>query len=115
MRGLGGVYKRGPVYGIRYHHRGREYRESARSTERSDAVRLLRQRLADLTHGRPSGPAEDVLDFGYVAGWRRGEVLSLESQRARLYACASVCQAGGAGAATGCAAPETTPRALRRQ
>jgi integrase len=67
MRGLGGIYKRGPVYWIRYHHRGREYRESARSTDRPDAVRLLRQRLADLTHGRPSGPAEERVTFAEIA------------------------------------------------
>jgi len=59
MRGLGGVYKRGPVYWIRYHHRGREYRESSRSPERADAVALLRQRLADLNQGKPGGRTEE--------------------------------------------------------
>jgi integrase len=67
MRGLGGIYKRGPVYWIRYHHRGREYRESARSAERRDAARLLKQRLADLTQGRPSGPDEDRVTFDQIA------------------------------------------------
>jgi hypothetical protein len=54
MRGLGNVYKRGPVYWIRFHHRGVEYRESARSSERSVAVRLLKQRLAALGEGGPA-------------------------------------------------------------
>ncbi|HEU4370949.1 MAG TPA: site-specific integrase [Methylomirabilota bacterium] len=67
MRGLGNVYKRGPVYWIRYHHRGREYRESARSTDRADALRLLKQRLADLSQGRPSGADEERVTFDEVA------------------------------------------------
>ena len=67
MRGLGGVYKRGPVYWIRYHHRGREYRESSRSPERADAVALLRQRLADLNQGKPGGPTEERVTFADMA------------------------------------------------
>jgi integrase len=67
MRGLGGIYKRGPVYWIRYHHRGREFRESARSIERPDAVRLLKQRLADLSQGRPGGPDEERITFDQIA------------------------------------------------
>ncbi len=67
MRGMGGVYKRGPVYWIRYHHRGREYRESARSTERADAVKLLRHRIADLNQGRPTRPDEELVTFEEMA------------------------------------------------
>ena len=67
MRGLGGVYKRGPVYRIRYHHSGREHRESARSTERADATRLLKRRLADLSQGRPSGADEERVTFAQLA------------------------------------------------
>jgi integrase len=53
MRGLGNVYRRGRVWWVRYHHRGREYRESAHSQERADALRLLKRRLADLNNGKP--------------------------------------------------------------
>jgi hypothetical protein len=67
MRGLGGVYKRGPVYWIRYHHRGREYRESSRSTDRADALALLHQRLADLSQGKPGGPTEERVTFADMA------------------------------------------------
>ena len=67
MRGLGGIYKRGPVYWIRYHHRGREYRESARSLERGGAVRLLKQRLSDLAQGRPSPADEERVTFDQIA------------------------------------------------
>src|SRR5262245_4002204 len=67
MRGLGGIYKRGPVYWIRYHHRGREYRDTARSTEGGDAIRLLKQRLADLAQGRPSPADEERVTFDQIA------------------------------------------------
>ena len=67
MRGLRGIYKRGPVYWIRYHHRAREYRESSRSTERADAVALLRQRLAGLNQGKPGGRAEERVTFEDMA------------------------------------------------
>ncbi len=63
MRGMGSVYKRGPVYWIRYNHRGRKYRESGKSPERAVAVVLLKQRLADLHQGRVSGPDEERVTF----------------------------------------------------
>ena len=63
MRGMGGVFKRGPVWWIRYGHRGRKYRESSKSPERADALALLKQRLADLHRGRLSGLAEERVTF----------------------------------------------------
>lgn len=48
MRGMGGVFKRGPVWWIRYGHRGRKYRESSKSADRAVALALLKQRLGDL-------------------------------------------------------------------
>jgi integrase len=59
MRGLGNVYQRGQIWWVRYPHGGREYRESARSADRQDAVRLLRHRLASLTPGKLGGPSEE--------------------------------------------------------
>jgi integrase len=67
MRGLGNVYKRGEVYWVRYHHRGRELRESSRSTERANAVALLKRRLADLGQGRPGGLDEERVTFEALA------------------------------------------------
>lgn len=67
MRGMGGIYKRVRVYWIRYHHRGREYRESSGSTERSDAVKLLKRRVGDLNLGKPSGPDEERVSFDDIA------------------------------------------------
>ncbi len=63
MRGMGSVYKRGPVWWIRYSHRGRKYRESSKSPERADALALLRQRLGDVQQGRLSALAEERVTF----------------------------------------------------
>lgn len=52
VRGLGHIYKRGPVYWVKYTHNGRCYRESARSKDRRDAARLLKDRLAAIASGR---------------------------------------------------------------
>lgn len=54
MRGLGGVYRRGQVWWVRYYRGGQEYRESARTEDKDVAVRLLHSRLAELpTKGVP--------------------------------------------------------------
>src|SRR5215831_7340585 len=44
MKGMGRVYKRGNVYWIEYWHRGKQYRESSKSSKESDAWKLLRRR-----------------------------------------------------------------------
>src|SRR5262245_31404109 len=67
MRGMSGVYKRGPSWWIRYSLRGRKVRESTRSTEGRDAVRLLKQRMAELHQGKPSGPDEQRVMFDQIA------------------------------------------------
>jgi integrase len=58
MRGIGTVYRqggRGPWW-IQYWVRGRRVRESSGSDKRSDAVRLLKQRIGDVSSGKPLGP-----------------------------------------------------------
>lgn len=50
--GNGAVFKRGKTWWVQYSYRGQRYRESAKSPNRTDAVRLLRQRLAELAQGR---------------------------------------------------------------
>jgi hypothetical protein len=52
--------KRGPVWSVQYNDRLRKFRESSGSSERSDAIALLRRRVADLTNGRPRGPDADA-------------------------------------------------------
>src|SRR5262245_50688608 len=62
-RGLGRVYRRGSVWWVEYWFRGRQYRESARSVERRESVRLLRQRQAELGSGRLIGPDVEQTTF----------------------------------------------------
>ena len=53
MKGNGRVFRRGQLWWIAYYDNGRECRESSGSRERKEAVRLLRQRLAEVTLGAP--------------------------------------------------------------
>jgi integrase len=58
--GEGTIYRRGDRWHVAYHHRGRLYRESSKSTNRRDAVRLLSKRLAEIHSGRLAPAAEKV-------------------------------------------------------
>ena len=58
MRGMGRVFKRGPVWWISYYRKGREYRESSDSTVKGAAVELLKKRLI-----RKSSIGEEKLMF----------------------------------------------------
>jgi integrase len=55
-KGQGLVYQRGATWWVQYYVRGQRYRESSESTNRADAVRLLRGRLGDAASGKPVGP-----------------------------------------------------------
>jgi integrase len=62
-RGLGGIYRRPEtaVWWVRYSYRGKRTRESSGSTNRADAVRLLKQRLGEMGQGKvPGRDAERV-------------------------------------------------------
>ena len=65
MAGTGRIYRRGAIYYIAYRWDGREYRESARSSERVDAERLLARRLAE----RRGGAGARSLMFEDLAAW----------------------------------------------
>jgi integrase len=54
---MGGLRKRGEVWWIRYNRNGRRYEESARSSRKADAVRLLQLREGDVAKGVPVTPA----------------------------------------------------------
>ena len=67
LRGMGSVFlpsylepsgerKTSNIWVIRYSHRGKRYEESSRSTNRADAVRLLKKRLTEMGSGRFLGP-----------------------------------------------------------
>ena len=56
MRGNGRVFQRGSIWWVAYYDQGQEHRESSRSRQRRQAVRLLRQRLGELAAGAPHAP-----------------------------------------------------------
>lgn len=56
MRGTGTVYKRGSRWWVQYCYRGEVRRETSNSASRTDAVRLLKKRLAEMGSGRLLGP-----------------------------------------------------------
>ena len=67
MAGTGRIYRRGQIYYIAYRWDGREYRESARSSDREVAERLLATRLAERRRrGAPIAPTFDVMAAGYL-------------------------------------------------
>jgi hypothetical protein len=55
----GRVFRRGIIYWIEYWHRGKQYRESSRSTKKSEARKLLKKRLGETGLGKLIGPIEE--------------------------------------------------------
>jgi integrase len=62
-RGLGFVFRRGNIWWIQYNFRGQRYRESVGSSVRSDAVKLLQRRMAEIGSGRLHGPDVEKTTF----------------------------------------------------
>lgn len=61
-RGLGWVYRRGRVWWVQVRMPGGRYRESSKSEVRSDAVKLLRKRLGEISRGQaPASTPEKVM------------------------------------------------------
>lgn len=89
MRGLGRIFKRGDIYWIAYSHRGKEFRESAKSTKESDARRLLKKRLGEIQERKFIGPSQervliaDLLD-GLLLDYRNNGRKSLTILEYRL-------------------------------
>lgn len=67
MRGMGRIFKRGPVYWIAYSYRGKEHRESARSESENQARKLLKQRIGETSAGTFIGPTEEHVAFEGIA------------------------------------------------
>jgi len=67
MRGMGRVFRRGPVCWIGYYHRGREIRESSHSESEAQARKLLKKRLGEIGRGRLIGPVEEKVTFEEMA------------------------------------------------
>jgi hypothetical protein len=55
IRGMGRIFKRGPIYWIAYYHRGKEFRESSYSESEKEARRLLKKRIGEVGTGRFTG------------------------------------------------------------
>ena len=60
---MGTIYKRGKIYWIKYHHKGKEYFESSKSKVWADAANLLKQREGDAASGKPAGLRFDKVMF----------------------------------------------------
>lgn len=51
-KGNGGLYRRGRTWWLYYSYRGEQFRESAKTQNKTEAGRKLRERLAALDGGR---------------------------------------------------------------
>jgi integrase len=63
-RGLGCIYLRGKTYWIDYSVRGKRHPESSGSSNRADAVRLLKQRIKEAGSGKPFGVSVEKTTLG---------------------------------------------------
>ena len=62
-----GEYKKSPTWWVQYHHRGRKMRESSKSTNRSEAVKLLNRRMGEMGTGKFVGPDAEKVTFEQLA------------------------------------------------
>ena len=106
MAGTGRIYRRGHIYYIAYRWDGREYRESARSSDRAVAERLLATRLGERRgRGVPLAPTFDALAAGYLDDYGVRRLRTLDTARGRV---ANLTKAFG-----GWPAPAITIEAIR--
>jgi integrase len=64
---LGGIYKRGGVWWIRYSRHGKPYRESSGSGKETDAKKLLAKRLGEVASGKLPGVYFDRVKWDELA------------------------------------------------
>ena len=106
MAGTGRIYRRGLIYYIAYRWDGREYRESARSSDRAAAARLLATRLDERRgSGAPVAPTFDVMARWYLDDYGVRRLRTLDTARGRV---ANLTKAFG-----GWPAPAITIEAIR--
>jgi integrase len=82
-KGDGSIFQRGAVWWIKYYRNGKPYRETAGSEKESEARKLLKKRLGEITLGRFIGPdAERVtireLAVQYLNDYRVNQKKSLD-------------------------------------
>ncbi len=79
------VYRRGQIYYIAYRWDGREYRESARSSDREVAERLLATRLGERRGSAPSAALTfDALAAWYLDDYGVRQLRTLDTARGRV-------------------------------
>ena len=85
MAGMGRIYRRGHIYYIAYRWDGREYRESARSSQRGVAERLLATRLRERRGSPPPAVLTfDALAAGYLDDYGVRRLRTLDTARGRV-------------------------------
>ena len=85
MTGRGRTYQRGTIYYIAYRWDGREYRESARSSEVADAERLLATRLRERREFHDCSPP--IVKFVVIKRLIRSSNTPRPAGRQRRVAC----------------------------
>lgn len=90
--GSGSIYKRGKGWWLSYYARGKRERESANTTDRTEARRLLQQRLGQIAEGRYVGSVVDRVTFedlvqGLLTDYRANgrKTLRWAERRVRLH------------------------------
>jgi integrase len=88
--GTGSVYQRGEIWWIAYRHRGKQRHESAKSTLKTVAIELLKQRLGEIHNGIGPGTRYEKVTFQVLKellvtdykhrGQKRPRVSHLEAQ-----------------------------------
>lgn len=61
--GTGSVYRRGKTWWIAYRHRGKQRHESSKSTLKTVAIELLKQRQSEIQSGTEPGVKYEKVTF----------------------------------------------------
>ncbi len=85
MASKGRIYQRGHIYYVAYRWDGREYRESARSSDRAVAERLLARRVRECAESGPTGGVTfDTLATAYLDDYVLRRLRTLDTARGRV-------------------------------
>ena len=85
MASSGRIYQRGDIYYVAYRWDGREYRESARSSDWAVAERLLARRVRERVESGPTGAVTfDALATWYLDDYRLRGLRTLDTARGRV-------------------------------
>jgi hypothetical protein len=66
-KGDGSVFQRGAIWWVKYYRNGKPYRESSGSDKESDARKLLKKRVGEITLGRFIGPDSERVTIRELA------------------------------------------------